>query len=285
MENDNRKHKNIEEKADEMQRRAFLMSNGVDPAKPTNLSELIPENDTLRSIPNNFARSSLFTAKSSREPRATMMNKQLFHCGDNVVITFSGIELRSYDDELVWMQIITYAKSVSLGNSFDVSLTDLLRDIGWPRNGSYYEKARDCIIRLRANVIIVQNISAFGKSGTMSLIQDFTSVNDNLGKPNQYRMTIHPNLICLFAGNTFTSHKWAVYRELSPIARRLADYAGSHKTPYPLDIEAFRKMCDSNNANMRSWKTRVISACREVQTNGIVISATVEKDKIIFNKT
>ncbi len=270
-------------KIDEIQRRSYLIQNGLNSVKST-LDELLPENDSLRSIPNNFARSSLFTARSKKEPRAVMMNKQLFHYGDNVVIKFSGIELRTYDDELVWMQIISYAKSVPFGESFDVSLTDLLKDIGWPRNGNYYERSRDCITRLRANVVVVQNTRAFGKSGTMSLIQDFMSINDNFGKPIKYRITIHPNLIYLFAGNTFTNHKWIIYRRLTPIARRLADYMESHKKPFPLDIESFRKMCDSGNENPRSWRSKITAACGELQASGIVTSAIIINDKIVFTK-
>ena len=276
-------NEDILSKIDELQRRSYLIVNGIN-SENFRLEDLIPERDSLRSIPNNFARSSLFTARSKKEPRLAMMNKQLFHYGNDVVIKFTGIELRTYDDELVWMQIINYAKSVPLGSTFDVSLTDLLKDVGWSRNSNYYEKARECITRLRANVIVVQNITAFGKSGTMSLIQDYTSVNDNLGKPIKYRITIHPNLIYLFARNTFTNHKWTIYRKLTPIARRLADYVESNKQPFPLDIESFRKMCDSNNQNPRSWRSQINIACSELQASGIVTSAIIKNDKIVFTK-
>ena len=269
---------------DSVRRRSYLVKNGIAPASKFNLDELIPRNDDLRSIPNNFARSSLFTARSKKEPRAVMMEKQLFHLGDNVVIKFSGIELRTYDDELVWMQIIQYARSVPFGESFVVSLTTLLRDLGWPRNAAYYDKARACITRLRANVIIVQNTAAYGTSGTVSLIQDFISVNDNNGKPTTYSLSIHPNLIYLFAGNTFTNHRWAAYRSLSPIARRLADYAESHREPFPLDVEAFKMMCDSSDSSARGWRANVAKACKEVQETGIVVSAKLVKSKIVFNK-
>ncbi len=280
MENDDQELTPI----DAVRRRSYLIQKGIVPSEKFILEELIPIDDGLRCIPNNFARSSLFTAKSKKEPRAVMMNKQLFHYGDNVIITFSGIELRTYDDELVWMQIVNYARSVPFGESFEVSLTNLLRDIGWPRNKNYYERARECIIRLRANVILVQNTSAYGKSGTVSLIQDFTSVNDGKGKPTQYRLSIHPNLIYLFAGNTFTNHRWVIYRSLTPIARRLADYVESHREPFPLDIESFKKMCASNDTNPRSWYTNVSKACKELQETGIVISAKIMKDRIVFSK-
>lgn len=271
-------------KLDEFQRVAFLRKHGL-PTTNFFLDDLLPENKTLRSIPNDFARSSLFTARSPKDERAVMMNKELFSYSNSVVIMFSGIELRTYDDEIVWMQIINYAKAVPLGEAFEMSLTDLLQSVGWPRNGAYYQKARDCITRLRANEILVRNKAAFGKSPSMSLIHNYTSVNDTHGMPVTYLITIHPNLIYLFAGHTFTNHLWAVYRKLSPVARRLADYVNSHREPLPLDLNVFRQICASNNKNSRSWRSVVAKACNDIMDAKIVEVAEIVKEKIFFTRT
>ena len=88
------------------------------------------------------------------------------------------------------------------------------------------------------------------------------------GKPTQFRVWIDPNLILLFAGNTFTSHAWEIYRDLSPVARRLADYIESHKHPYSLGIEKFRQMCGSADTSATSWRQTVKRACVEVEQKG-----------------
>nr|WP_275250707.1 plasmid replication initiator TrfA [Vandammella animalimorsus] len=44
---------------------------------------------------------------------------------------------------------------------------------------------------------------------------------------DNYRVWVNPSLIVLFAGNTFTSHVWDAYHNLSLVARRQADYIES----------------------------------------------------------
>ena len=107
------------------------------------------ERDDQRYIPNDYAHSSLFTARSYREPRKSLTQKKLFHLHETVSILYTGIELRAIDDELVWLQILNYGKNVALGESFEFSIKDLVRDVGWNKSGSYYDKARECISRVR----------------------------------------------------------------------------------------------------------------------------------------
>ncbi|MCW8167084.1 TrfA family protein [Verminephrobacter aporrectodeae subsp. tuberculatae] len=254
---------------DKIQRSAYLSSKGIKPTAQLQLDLIFPDTmgdrDDMRHIPNDYARSAIFTISNKREPRRTLMREKLFHYNEHVSILYSGIELRAEDDELVWLQILKYGEGVPLGEPFEFSIKRLVRDVNWSKNGRNYDRARECITRLRANEVLALNKKAYGKSGSISLIQNYTAINDADGKPTQYRVWIDPNLIVLFAGNTFTSHTWELYRDLSPVARRLADYIESHQYPYPLTIEKFRKMCGSNNENTRSWKQTVKKACAEVQ--------------------
>lgn len=258
---------------EKLQRKAYLKSKGIDPNSCFQLDLLFPETvgdrGDLRHIPNDYARSSLFTARNKREPRKTLMHEKLFHFNESVSILYTGIELRAEDDEIVWLQILNYGKTVPLGEPFEFSIKDLVRDVSWSKNGRYYDKARECISRLKANEVLALNTKAYGKSGAISLIQNYTAVNDADGKPTHYRVWIDPNLIVLFAGNTFTSHTWLTYRKLSPVARRLADYIESHKHPFPLTLEKFRRMCGSNDASVTSWRQTVKKACSEAETAGI----------------
>jgi len=268
-----------------VQRRAYLHSKGIKPNDQFQLDLLFPDTigkrDDLRHIPNDYARSSLFTARNKREPRKTLMHQKLFHYNDHVTILYTGIELRAEDDELVWLQILKYGQKLALGEPFDFTVKDLVRDVGWSKNGRNYDRARECITRLKANEVLALNEKAYGKSGAISLIQNYTVINDADGKPNQYRVWIDPNLIFLFAGNTFTNHSWEIYRGLSPVARRLADHIESHKHPYPLDLETFKNMCGSTDSAMFSWRQTVRRACQEVQDAQIVKLAHLDQnDKI-----
>jgi hypothetical protein len=265
---------------DKIQRNAYLTSKGLKPNSQFQLDlfENVANREDLRHIPNDYARSSLFTARNKREPRRSLMHEKLFHYNEYISILYTGIELRAEDDEIVWLQILNYGKSVPLGEPFEFSVKDLVRDVDWARNGRNYDRVRECISRLMANSVLALNSKAYGKSGAISLIQNFTAVNDNEGKPTQYRVWIDPNLIVLFAGNTFTSHTWEVYRNLTPVARRLADYIESHKQPFPLSLEKFRQMCGSTDSKKFSWRQTVKKACAEVQAAGITDMAFLTKD-------
>jgi hypothetical protein len=265
---------------DKMQRNAYLNSKGI---KPNSLCQLdlfenIAERNDLRHIPNDYARSSLFTARNKKAPRKSLVHEKLFHYNEHVSILYTGIELRAEDDEIVWLQILNYGKAVSLGEPFEFSVKDLVRDVNWSKSGRNYDRVRECISRLKANEVLALNNKAYGKSGAISLIQKYEVINDADGSPTQYRVWINPNLILLFAGNTFTSHNWEVYRDLSPVARRLADYIESHKHPFPLSLEKFRQMCGSIDAKTFSWRQTVRKACSEVQTAGVADTAFLAKD-------
>lgn len=266
---------------DKLQRNAYLHSKGINPSNQYQLALLFPEvlgaRDDLRHIPNDYARSSLFTARNKSQKRRTLMHEKLFHYNEFVSILYTGIELRAEDDEIIWLQILNYGQSIPLGEPFEFSIRDLVRDVNWSKNGRNYDRARECISRLRANEVLALNTKAYGTSGGVSLIASWTAVNDAEGKPTQYRVWIDPKLVVLFAGNTFTSHTWAVYRDLSPVARRLADYIASHKHPFPLALEKFRQMCGSIDASSTSWRQTVKKACAEVQEAKIAIAATLTK--------
>ncbi|CAM3680018.1 plasmid replication initiator TrfA [Polaromonas hydrogenivorans] len=276
----------IASRVEKAQRNAYLSTRGIVLSIPFQMDLLFPnivaERDDLRHIPNDYARSSLFTARNKTQPRKTLMHEKLFHYNEFVSLLYTGIELRAESDEIVWLQILNYGQSVPFGEPFQFSVKDLVKDVNWSRNGRNYDRARECISRLKANEVLALNTKAYGTSGSISLIQNYTTVNDSDGKPTQYRVWIDPNLIVLFAGNTFTSHRWKIYRDLSPVARRLTDYIESHKHPYPLSLEKFRQMCGSIDSSVTSWRQTVKRACAEVQQAKIAAMVTLNKTDQIY---
>lgn len=116
------------------QRTAYLHSKGIRPSAPAQLDLIFPrvgERLDLRHLPNDYARSSLFTARNKREPRRHLTQEKLFHYNEHVTILYTGIELRAEDDEIVWLQILNYGQRVPLGEPFEFSIKDLVRDVGW----------------------------------------------------------------------------------------------------------------------------------------------------------
>lgn len=268
-------------------RKAYLRSKGLNPNDQFQLDLIFPETigerEDLRHIPNDYARSSLFTTRNKSAPRKQLTREKLFHYSESVSILYTGPELRAEDDEIVWLQILNYGQKTKLGEPFSFSVKDLVSKIGWSKNGQNYDRARVCISRLKANEVLALNAKAYGTSGAIALISNYTVVNDAKGKPTEYKVWIDPNLVLLFAGNTFTSHKWESYLKLPPVARRLVDYIDSHQDPYPLSLENFQKMCGSTDTTTRSWRQTTKKACQMVVDIGMAKSVYLEKktDKII----
>jgi hypothetical protein len=267
-----------------MNRERYLKSKGINPNEQHQLSLLFPKamSDEKRLIPNDYARSSLFTARGRKIPRRALQGQVLFHlhAGSGVSIRFSGIELRADDDELVWLQIMHYARKTPLGEPVQFKLIDLVRDIGWHKNTFYYSKARECINRLKANAIEVDNHKAYGKGGAISLIHHYETENDANGSAQYYTVWIDRAMITLFAGSTFTMIDWPIYRSLSPTARRLTDYVCSHKEPLPLSLKDLHDICDSGTVKVSSWNQTVRNACQELLSGGIVKHFMIDKGLI-----
>ena len=265
-----------ETRLDRLSREAFLRSRGIDPTKPLQL-EIWPQD--MRAIPNDYARSAIFTVRNKKEPRVSLQGTLIFHVDKSVKVTFTGIELRADDDELVWQQIIDYAKHYTLGSPVEFNLHQLCKDLGWSINSRNYDRVRECITRLKANEIKVEN-ERLGKGVGLSLIREYEY--DDHG--SRYRVWIHPNLIMLFAGKTYTQVEWRNYRDLKPIARRLYDYLASHRQPYPLLLETFHKMCGSTCGRTKKWSEMVREACAEIVDAGLVKKAWVNDARVFCER-
>lgn len=269
-----------------IQHKTFLRSKGISDLEGQQLSLLFPyieDNQDHRVIPNDYARSSLFTARDKRKPRNNYKNEELFHYNNEITIYYTGEELRSHDDEIIWLQILNYGRNANLGTEFEFDIASLIKEIGWSANGFYYDKVRESIARLKSATVTIINKSAYGNSGAISMISKYIIANDENGKGTHYIVSIDPSLILLFAGDRFTSLKWHEYKTLSPLARRLLDYLESHKNPYPIDLEKVKKITGSDNVTPRSWKQNIKKACEEI-TQTKLMTVYLENNKIVCQK-
>lgn len=264
----------------DLRRSTYLRSKGVKPgAQQFQLDFVFPDTigqrTDLRHLAHDLGRGALFSTKDKRVPRKSLMRQKLFHYNQHVSLLYTGVELRAEDDELIWLQIMNYGQSTPMGEPFVFTIRDLVRDVGWSKSGPNYDRARMSISRLKANEILLLNSKAYGKSGAMSMIQNYETDNDDEGKATQYKVWIDQKMMLLFAGNQFSSHKWDVYITLSPVARRLADYIESHKQPFPLALDTFQQMCSATTEDKHDWKKNVRRACKEVVDKGIVTAAII----------
>ena len=140
------------------------------------LFDIAPWADHMRGLPNVYGRSALFTVRYNTVPRAALLGSEIFHVNKDVQITYTGVELRAEDDELVWQQVLEYAKRVPLGAPVTFTFYQLCKDLGWSINGRYYKKAETCLTRLQASAMQFTS-KRIGRLESLSLIHRFRIVD------------------------------------------------------------------------------------------------------------
>jgi hypothetical protein len=262
-------------------------ASGASASPPTELQlslfEIAPWASDMRAMPNDYARSALFTVRNKRTEREALQNHAIFHVNKDVSITYTGIELRAEDDELVWQQVLEYAKHFPLGIPISFTFYQLCTDMGWPINGRYYQKAEQCLSRLQASAMQFSS-ARIGRLESLSLIHRFR-VLERGKKNSRCQVEIDAEIMVLFAGGHYSKFVWEKYRKLTPIARRLFDYFASHKKPFPLKLETFRLMCGSETERLAKWKEQTKAACQELIASELVISSWIEDDLILCERS
>lgn len=242
------------------------------------LFDIAPWPNHMRAIPNDYARSALFTVRNKRQPRAALQGHSIYHVNESVNITYTGIELRADDDELVWQQVMEYAKRTPVSEPISFTFYELCQDLGWSHNGRYYDKAEECLTRLQAGAMQFSS-PRIGRLESVSLIRRFR-VLDRGKRGSRCQVEIEVEMVMLFAGDHYSKFVWDKYRKLSPTARRMFDYFSTHKEPFPLKLETFRLMCGSDSTREKKWKEQAVHAADELQESGLVEKAWVEKSLV-----
>lgn len=261
-------------------RQAALLKHTKQEMKDLQLSlfDIAPWPDNMRALPNDYARSALFTVRNKRVPRSALQNHPIYSVNKNVTITYTGVELRAEDDELVWQQVLDYSKRSPLGEPIAFTFYELCKDLGWSINGRYYKKAEECLSRLQASSMSVSS-ERIGWLESLSLIHRFRILERGT-RSSRCEVMIDEEIIVLFAGDHYSKFMWEKYRKLSPTARRVFDYFVSHKEPYPLKLETFRLMCGSESIRPKKWREQVGAACDELCESGMVASTWIYNDLV-----
>lgn len=223
--------------------------------------------DEVRAHPNESCRAALFTVRRARK-RKSYLDESIFVVGDGA-IRYTGFELRAENDELVWLQILHYAKTLPLGQWVEFTPYQFCQDIGWTATGPNYKLLRDCLLRLKATALTIESKRLKGGIA-LSLIGDF-SWRDDGGKPRSKYMVQMPTEIREWFGDTnFTRLNWAIYRTLPPVARRLYDYAASHRDPYALKAETIFQLCGSDAESLENFRKVLRRAVKSLDESGLL---------------
>jgi len=236
-----------------------------------------------RAMPNEAARSSLFTCR--RGPRRLFKEEQIFCLGDTKM-TYTGGELRAHDDELVWLQMLQYAREQNLGEWIEFTAYQLCKDIGWEPDGAHYKKIRGCLAMLSATCLVISN-KRLGMGFSVRLVEDFEWKEEGKdGKPlKKYRVKINLKMKQWFGENQFTQVEWDSYKNLSGTARRLWDYIKSHREPFPISIEKVKEMCDLTVELTYNLRKTIKEAISELKEAGLIEDGGInEHDNVWFKR-
>lgn len=239
--------------------------------------------DARRALPNEYARSAIFTVRNKKVERRTITNKNVFVVGD-CVVRYTGIELRAYDDELVWLEVLNLAKNFPLGEWIQFSCYQVCTALGWSTSKFYYQKVHECLLRLKATAVSIEN-KRLGKGKAIAFIEDYEWEDATGNRLPKWRIRIHQNMSALFGGHHFTELEWDAYKKLNPVARRIYDYVASHRTPNPLRLDTVRNMCGSESVSRaRRWKEQVNQALDELKGRHLIQEGEIRMGLVFFQR-
>lgn len=268
------RHKDLEKSLEQLRHRVAK----IEAPKPPVLAQLPLWSDDVRSQPNEVCRAALFTVRRAKK-RDSYVDSPLFMLGDGR-ITFTGIELRAENDELVWLQILHYAKDYPLGSWVEFTPYQLCIDIGWTPGGPNYKILRECLLRLKATALTIES-KRLREGLALSLLGDF-KWKDETGKPlTRYAVQVPSAMSEWFGDTNFTRAQWEKYRGLPPVARRMHDYASSHREPFPLREETLYKLCGSDAGNLVNFRKVLQRNCKELLATGLYEHANVSRDGLV----
>lgn len=231
--------------------------------------EMWPE--AFRAQPNESARSALFTVR--RGPRRYVEDESLVVLGDGE-LKYRGQELRT-DDEDVWLQILHVARLKNLEEWVEFSPYTILKALDWPTNGTYYKRLKTHLTRMQATALQF-NSKRLAQTVSVSLIRRFEFESE--GKPlEKWRVWIEREMRQLFGSHYYTQVEWELRKTLTPIAKRLMDYFGSHKEPLPVKLDKLREMCGSETEAGWKWKQVVTRSLKDLVDAGFLSTFDIDR--------
>lgn len=263
------------------QQKNFLRGKGIDPTKPVQLSLILPMQREFRKMqPNDTVRSALFTARNDNVDRIQLKRHTVFSPDATIKMTYSGEELRASNDELIWMQILEYAKDVPVGELVTISIRQICVDIGWSPNPRYYDIVRSSIERLSQGQLKIVS-ERHGKAVYMPMIILNESDERISKEATKFIFSIHSDLILLVAGKTVTHLEMPLLKKMTAIQQRLYGYIASHAMPYKLHLLDFHKMCSSQDTNKASFKQNTNKALKKLIELKLLKNGWIDKQDFI----
>ena len=226
-----------------------------------------------RGIPNDFARSALFSARKSVGSEH-LRNELIFSQG-NIVITYTGARL-TQDHLDVYEGIMHLARSQPEGDFLYCSERGLLKLIDRKTGGADHKRLLLTLGDLTATSVTIRHKD--GKVYWGSLLPE--GVSDE--QTGMFKMRINRALIKYFEKG-FTLVEQAQRKALarSPLAKHLHGWLASHAKPYPATVDYLYRLSGSETKQLKHFRANMKKALDRLVDVGALESWTIDKNDMV----
>lgn len=193
---------------------------------------------TIRIMPSDFNRTSLFHVGSNNLPRRFCKNEKLGRVGDGVTIFYQGEELRQ-TDEAVFRQIIHVARGNRPWEWISLKRCRLIQDAKGAKrhlSGKDTKEYHDIIMRLRAGLLLIQSRRR-GAFITCNLLSDYEGIGD------EQKVRIDPRVALLF--DSYAALDENIIYSISGVAQKIYNFIQTipHSGIHPILIKNLFELC------------------------------------------
>lgn len=248
------------------------------PAEPPKQLPLWQE--SVRALPNEILRCSLFTVRNQRSRRETFEDEDLAMIG-NGSISYTGIELRQ-DDQDVWLAILHLAREQPLGEWVEFTPYRIKKLLGWSRSSIYTDKLRRTLQRLQATTLTLrlERFAQQGRKGaTVSLVRKFQWQDEQGERLDRWRVWLEPEIRVLFGDVHYTKLDWETRRRLQgSLSRWLHGYYASHREPLPVHVDTIRQASGARTKSLKRFRQLLREGLAELVRHGFLEDHWIDRN-------
>jgi hypothetical protein len=233
--------------------------------------------EVQRGIPNDFARSALFTARKGTGNE--YLRDQLIFSQAGITITCTGPRL-TQDHLDIFEGIMHLAREMPEGNTVRFTAHGLLKLIGRSTGKTDHVRFLRNLKDLTATVVTIQRDG--GRAYWGSMLPEGAAEPEN----GFYAVNINRQLIKLFERG-FTVIEWQQRKALNrkPLAQALHVWLCSHERPYPITVQYLHDITGSNTKQLWKFRQSLKGALNELVSVGVLDEWRIdETDKVHFVK-
>jgi hypothetical protein len=220
--------------------------------------------DNLRQAPNPLIRCGLFTVGNNKIARAHWGAKSpaRIDAYGTMSVAFQGEEFRQ-DDLDVLLEILQVVRGQPIDARAKICPAHFIRDMGWTKNKTSYERLKACIVRLQMGVISIkiylnkEKTESFTYNG--SLVKDSSFHEDSKAAGNnRWSVLLDSRLYKFFHLKDYTRLNWDHRKQIhAPLGKFLHAFFSSHDGRFPIPVEKVMSL-----AGYRNLKPQAINKFR-----------------------